>query len=83
MSGRRVKKEGDLNNMATMEEYIKDFSGRILGIIKTETNGDKTAIDFPSRRVLGYYKKQYDHTTDFVGRVISRGDTVVSFIYNK
>lgn len=83
MSERRAKKEGDLSNMAANEEYIKDFSGRILGIIKTESNGDRTAIDFPSRRILGYYKKRYDHTTDFIGRVVSRGDTVVSFIYNK
>lgn len=69
--------------MSSSEEYIKDFNGRILGIIKTKPNGDKVAIDFPSRKILGYYQKQYDHTTDFIGRVISRGDTVVSFIYNK
>lgn len=63
------------------EEYIREFSGKILGIIKTEDNGDQVAIDFPSRKVLGYYRKKYDHTTDFYGRIVARGNSVVQFIY--
>lgn len=63
------------------EEYIREFSGVILGILKTEENGDQIAIDFPSRRILGYYRKKYDHTTDFYGRVIAKGNSVVSLIY--
>lgn len=63
------------------EEYIREFNGQILGIIRIEDNGDKAAVDFPSRLVLGYYRAKYNHTTDFYGRVISKGDTVVSLIY--
>lgn len=65
------------------QEYIRDFSGRVLGIIETYPNGDQKAIDFDTRMVLGYYQAAYDHTTDFYGRVIAKGNCVVSFIYNK
>lgn len=65
------------------EEYIREFSGQILGIIKTDENGDQTAIDFPSRLVLGYYRKKTNYTTDFFGRVLGRGNSVVSLIYKE
>ena len=65
------------------QEYIRDFSGRILGIIETCPNGDQIAKDFMSRKILGYYRAAYNHTTDFYGRVIAKGNCVVSFIYNK
>ena len=39
------------------EEYIRDFNTRqIIGIIKTEANGDKAAIDFATRKILGFYR---------------------------
>lgn len=63
------------------EEYIKKFSGEIIGIIETKDNGDQIARAFPGRQILGYYIKNRDHTTDFYGRVIARGNTVVSLIY--
>lgn len=65
----------------TKEEYIKTFEGVIIGIIETKENGDQLARDFSSRMILGYYIKSRDVTTDFYGRVVSRGNTVVSFIY--
>jgi len=64
------------------EEYIRDFkTRRIIGIIKTDTNGDKTAVDFDTRRILGFYRKNLDHTTNFYGVVLAKGDCVVSLIY--
>lgn len=63
------------------EEKIRNFSGEIIGIVRTEANGDKVAIDFPSRLIVGKYKKQYDYTTDFYGVVVAKGDAVVSLIY--
>ena len=64
------------------EEIIRDFpSLRIIGYIKTQPNGDQIAYNF-QKRILGYYRAKYDHTTDFGGRIISKGNTVVSFIYN-
>ena len=66
------------------EEFIRDYATRkILGIIRTQPNGDQVAIDFTTRRTLGYYRKQFDHTTDFLGRVLTKGNSVVSLIYNK
>lgn len=69
--------------MATViqEEKIRTFEGVIIGIVETYDNGDQTARDFPSLRVLGHYKAAYNHTTDFYGRVIAKGNSVVSLIY--
>lgn len=66
--------------MAT--EYIREFSGKILGTIETQPNGDQIARGFPSQKILGYYRKAYDHTTDFFGRIIAKGNAVSSLIYN-
>ena len=62
-------------------EYIKDFSQKILGILETDTNGNQTVRSFPGRLILGYYKKDRDVTTDFYGRIISRGNTAIALIY--
>lgn len=68
--------------MITKEEYIRDFQTRkVIGILKTERNGDQIAVDFATRKVLGYYRAKFDHTTDFYGRVVAKGNCVVSFIY--
>lgn len=61
-------------------EYIKSFDKRIIGIIEYKDNGDKVARAFPSRKVLGFYEKELDHTTDFYHRVLTRGDTAVALI---
>lgn len=62
------------------EEYIKNFNGSIIGIIETDSNGDQIARSFPGRQILGYYRAKLNHTTDFYGRVIAQGNTVVAFI---
>lgn len=65
------------------EEYIRDFKSRkIIGILRTLRNGDIEAREFSSRRILGYYRKNIDMTTDFYGRMIAKGNCVVSFIYD-
>ncbi|MBQ8840544.1 MAG: phage gp6-like head-tail connector protein [Clostridia bacterium] len=55
------------------EETIKDWTGRIIGYIETKPNGDKVVRAF-SRRILGYYYKNRNVTTDFYGRVLAQGD---------
>lgn len=65
------------------EEYVKTFNGIIIGIIETKDNGDQVARNFPGRQILGYYRKAEDHTTDFYGRIISKGNTAIALIYNK
>ena len=65
------------------EEYIRDFKTRkIIGILRYRTNGDIEAVEFASRRILGFYKAATDSTTDFYGRVITKGNSVVAFIYD-
>lgn len=69
--------------MARQDEYIRDWKSRmIIGILRTKPNGDVEAIEFSSRKTLGYYRAKYDHTTDFYGRMIAHGNCVVSFIYD-
>ena len=64
----------------TQEQTIRDFYGRILGFIETDDKGNKIARDF-YRRIVGRYDKTRDVTTDFYGRVLTKGDTVASLIY--
>ena len=54
----------------TTEEYIKDFNGVIIGIVETKDNGDQLVREFSTRRILGYYIKDRNHTTDFMGRIL-------------
>ena len=67
--------------MSKQEEYIKDFEGRIIGIVETWENGDQCVREFNSRKALGFYRAKYNHTTDFLGRVLNRGNSVVSLLY--
>ena len=66
------------------EEYIRDFQSRqILGILRYKPNGDIEAVDFASRKILGFYRAATDDTVEFMTRkVIAKGNCVVSFIYN-
>ena len=67
----------------TSEEYIRDFKTRkIIGIVRTLKNGDIEAREFDSRKILGYYRKNKDLTTDFYGHMIAKGNCVVGFIYD-
>lgn len=63
------------------KQTIKDFSGRIIGTIETDSSGNKTVKEF-SGRILGYYKKSIDATTNFTGRIIARGDAT-GMLFNK
>jgi len=66
------------------EEYIRDFkTQQIIGILRYRANGDIEAVEFKSRQILGFYRAATDTTTDFLGRMIAKGNCVVSFIYNK
>ena len=66
------------------QEYIREYpSQKIIGIIETLDNGDQIARDFNTRMILGYYRARLNHTTDVPGKIIAKGNCVVSFIYNK
>lgn len=67
--------------MAERLEYIKTFDKKIIGIIKYKSNGDKVAMTFPGRKILGFYLKDRDSTTDLSYRVLTKGDTLIGLIY--
>ena len=62
-------------------ETIKNFSGSILGYLDTESNGDVVAKD-SSGRIVGYYRKSNNATTDFSGRILYYGNCAVALIIN-
>lgn len=62
-----------------MTERICEFSGMCIGTIETESNGDKTVRDF-SGRILGYYKRSSNVTTNFSGQIIWRGDMAAALL---
>ena len=64
-------------------EYIRDFDTRqIIGMLETRTGGDIYAIEFSSRKILGIYRVSTNDTIDFNTRqIITKGNSVVSFIY--
>ena len=65
------------------EEYIRDFNTRqIIGILRYKPNGDIEAVEFKSRKILAIYRASTDDTIEFTTRkVVTKGNTVVSFIY--
>lgn len=54
-------------------QIIRDFSGKILGRIETDYNGDKIVRDFYGK-ILGRYDKRNNVTRNFYGKIIARGD---------
>ena len=65
-----------------MEDAVKDYRGKILGWVETDIRGNKIYKDF-YRRIVARYDKRLNVTKDFSGRLISKGDTVISKIMNK
>lgn len=62
-----------------MEETIRDYAGMIVGHIKTLPNGDKEVRNY-SYKLLGYYRKSRDVTTDITGRILFRGDMAAALL---
>ena len=54
-------------------QVIRDFSGKIMGKIETDSAGNKIVRDFYGH-ILGRYDKRNDVTRDFYGRIIAKGD---------
>ncbi len=55
-------------------DKIKDWTGKVIGSVETDTvTGDKTIKDFYGR-ILGKYVKKLNVTKDFYGRVVAKGD---------
>lgn len=55
------------------EEVIKDWRGRIIGFIQTQSNGNAKIFNF-YRQLLGTYDKSLNVTKDFYGRIVAKGN---------
>lgn len=62
------------------EQIIREFSGKIIGFIETDSDGNKVGRTFPSRKIVGRYDAKNDCTRDFSCRIVAKGDCVVSLI---
>lgn len=57
-----------------MTQTIRKWDSRMsIGTIETDSRGNKTVRAF-SGRILGYYKKDQDVTTNFMGKMLYIGD---------
>ena len=63
-------------------ETIKAYTGIILGYLDTEPNGDVAAKDSYGK-ILGYYRKGNNVTTDSCGRPIYQGNCAVALVILK
>ena len=63
-------------------EIIRDFYGRILGSITTDSKGNKVVRDFYGK-ILGKYDKKTNVTRDFYGRIVAKGDRTSALIPTK
>jgi hypothetical protein len=64
-------------------DKIKDWTGKIIGIIETDTvSGNKVVKDWHGR-ILGKYIKKFNHTQDFYGRIVAKGDQSSMLLANR
>lgn len=58
----------------TQRERVKDWTGRVIGFIETDSvTGNKTIKDWYGR-IIGKYDKKHNVTKDFYGRIVAQGD---------
>ncbi len=60
-------------------EIIKDFSGRIIGYLDEQSNGDIIAKD-AGGRILGRYDRGLNVTKDAYGKILFKGNMAGSLI---
>ena len=59
---------------------IRDFNNYIIAYVELdERTGDKTLRDFYNK-ILGYYRKSRNVSTNFAGKVLGYGDFTVAMI---
>lgn len=60
---------------------VREFSGRIIGWVETDKDGNQQVRNF-SGKILGRYDKSLDCTRDFYGRILTKGNTVNGLLYS-
>lgn len=64
------------------KEYIRDYTGKCLGTLETQQNGDIIVREF-SGKMLGKYDKAANVTRDMSGRMLYKGNMAAMLIQNK
>lgn len=59
---------------------IRDITGKILGFIEEDKEGNQRCRSFTGQ-ILGYYDKAVDVTRSFTGRIITKGNSCIGFLY--
>lgn len=62
-----------------MKEPIKDWRGKVIGFVETDSVGNKILRDYQGH-ILGKYNKQLDKTQDFHGRQVAKGDCIMMLL---
>ena len=62
-----------------MRETIKDYSGRIIGFMESQSNGDIIVKDAYGK-ILGRYDAATNTTKDVHGRILFKGNMAGSLI---
>lgn len=60
-------------------KILKDASFRILGYVDTDRDGSQVLQD-KHHRLVGYYKRSSDVTTDEQHRIVGRGNILLSLL---
>lgn len=63
------------------KEPVRLFSGKIIGYIETDKNGNQQARNFYGQ-ILGTYDKKLNVTRDFYGRIIGKGNQISGLVWN-
>lgn len=62
-----------------MKEAIKDWQGKIIGFLETDSMGNKILRNFQGQ-ILGKYNYRLNITQDFYGRTVAKGDCVMMLL---
>ena len=66
---------------AVSKEPIRLFSGKIIGYLETDKDGNQQVRDFYGK-ILVTYDKSFNVTRDFYGKILSKGNQVVGLVWN-
>ena len=65
------------------KEPVKDWRGKILGFIETDTSTQNKILRDFYGRILGKYNKRLNITQDFYGRQVAKGDQLLILLNRK
>lgn len=69
--------------MRPIKKYdVRDIGGKILGYIEEDEKGNQQCRDFYGK-ILGFYDKEHDVTREFSGKIKTRGNSCIGFLYEK